>query len=246
MRSLAGTLIGLLLCTALARADGVGAAAIRAIKMSVFSAGCLPGPNQIAFGLEGNSGTGFFVSNRGDFITAKHVIQEIQNYGPRCNPVIFLPEGRWEDQTSLLNEKYFRFNAGACVQDQLYDIAVCRTADNPFADATTKGNLLTVTLDPAVQPDGTDVAFTGFPLGYNQPVTAKASLGTNQKVDGLPEITIAGLSWHGTSGAPVYTANHKVIGMIVAGEKGEAAGLTLAVPASGIVEFLRANGIRDR
>jgi len=246
MRALAALFVCFCVGIAVARADGVGPGTIHALRMSVFSTGCLPGPNQIAFGLVGNSGTGFFVSDRGDFITAKHVIQEILGYGPRCNAVIFVPMGRWEDQTSLAGEKYFHFNAGSCRQDPQFDVAACRTSDNPFDDATVGANIAAVTFDVAEQPDGTDVAFSGFPLGYNQPVTAKASVGTYQRIDGLPEITLAGLSWHGTSGAPVYIGNRKVIGMIVAGEKGETAGLTLAVPASALVDFLKQSGVHAR
>jgi S1-C subfamily serine protease len=228
----------------LAYAD-VSPTTVRFVEASITVPGCMPNMQYIQQGLLGPSGTAFFVDKYGDFVTAKHVIETINGYGAsRCQPAIFVPVGGWENDNPPTIESYFTFNSTACLYDREYDIAVCRPTHNPWSNKSVSGNIAPVTFETSQQPVGTDVAFSGFPWGHGKPVTAKASIGAYQArairvaVPDITTIIVAGQSWHGSSGSPLYIDNGKVVGVMVVSELGDASGLSEAAPASAVSDLV--------
>lgn len=75
-------------------------------------------------------GSAFFISEEGNFLTAAHVIQEIQR-SKRCpNSAITLPAGDWRPEARTENMAWFPFTTSNCRVDEVLDIAVCRLSQD--------------------------------------------------------------------------------------------------------------------
>ena len=185
-------------------------------------------------------GTGFFVNFQGDFVTAGHVIKEHfkwnakGNPDPSCFPIVYLPNPGWP------SIQWFKFER--CITDEAVDIAVCSTTSNPFG--MPKLHPLRLHLLVTNPPDGTLIAFTGFPLEVAIPVTSRgnvASIGVF--AGGQPEIMVNGTTWGGISGGPLYLVDGSVIGVMLRMGLREANGMAFARPTSSVLDFLRKNKI---
>jgi len=101
-------------------------------------------------------------------------------------------------------------------------------------------------LVPITPPDGTLIAFTGFPLEVAIPVTSRGSLASIGAFTGnQPEIMVSGVSWGGMSGGPLYLVDGGVIGVMLktGRENSVAVGMAFARPTSSVLDFLRKNNI---
>lgn len=243
MRATLAFLVFFFLSASVCWADDISPASIRVAKMSVVHIECLPPSAQLpGIVVHINTGSGFLVDNQGDFVTAYHVIQKMESPDSECNPSVIFRQGSRENQNEpILPVRIYSFVPSACSPDVSDDIVACRTTEDPFSNASLKNEIAPVTFETAQQSDGTEVAFTGFPSNYGQPVTAKGFIATSTPVNSRPTVTIDRMSWPGMSGAPVYTSNSKIIGIIVGGETGDDAGMSVARPASTVVNFLCGN-----
>jgi len=190
-------------------------------------------------------GTGFFLSDDGDFVTAGHVAQGLFAVGriPACPvPAIYVPVSGWSD-TSPNMQLRIPF-IGQCWWDPNADVAVCSLKENPFTAPTiTKKPVVTV-LDTAIKDSGTPIAFTGFPLTFLQPITSQGIVGVYQSPEasiGPKVLVIDKNAWPGASGSPVYTSDGKVIGMVVQRGFSDATGLAFARTSVFIQRFLTEN-----
>jgi hypothetical protein len=237
-------LAALLAGTVAGAADDVGTDAVRMVTTSVAPVECLLPASHAA--IRGVSGTAFFVNAQGYFVTARHVLAGMVALGSSCTAVVLIPHDGWNDETSPGTREVSPFDATTCVTDDRLDLAACRDSDDVILGAFARGFFHPVTFRTSALPDGTAVAFTGFPQGYAWPLTAEGWLSTSTPVDSLPALTIDGQSWHGMSGAPVYLGSGEVAGVMLAAETDDQAGLSVARPASVVVEFLRAHAIEVR
>jgi hypothetical protein len=99
-----------------------------------------------------------------------------------------------------------------------------------------------VQFDWAIPPDGTHVAFTGFPLRARDPMTFRADVAAFRVPwpdESMPELVLDHGALPGFSGSPVYLANGKVVGILVKDGKDEAAGAGSMLPVSAFREILR-------
>lgn len=226
------------------RADDFGLSAISKIKRAVAPVECVVPALHAADLGPGVSGTAFFVSREGIFVTANHVIEKMKSLGARCNASVLLPAGGWKNENAPASAReVFPFVPGACEQDYDDDVAACRVTLNPFSNASVKDDIGPVSFETSAQPDGTEVAYLGFPQGYAWPITGRGWIASSTPVNAVPTLTIDGWSWHGVSGCPVFLSNGAVIGMLVGSESGEDEGLAVARPASLITELLRRSEI---
>lgn len=206
MRTTLVLLVYVFLSTSVCWADDVSPSTIRVVKMSVIHIECLPPPQQLPGNVfHINTGTGFLVDKQGDFVTAYHVIQRMESRAAQCNASALFGEGTGENQNeSNSPSRVYSFVLNACSPDVYDDIAACRITGNPFLNPFVKNDIAPVTFVSTQQPDGTEVAFTGFPSNYDRPVTAKGFVATSTPVNSRPTVTIDRTSWPGMSGAPVY------------------------------------------
>jgi S1-C subfamily serine protease len=191
---------------------------IASVKGAVIPVVCVgQNPNGTTF-LISVEGTGFFVSDDGDFVTAGHVAQGMfaKERIPACPlPAVYVPVNGWNADASVLTWRVTFIDR--CWWEES-DIAVCKLKENPFTASAVKVKPRTVDLDVSVQRDGTPVAFTGFPLSFLQPITSQGIVGVYQAPEapyGPKVLVVDKNAWPGASGSPVYTSNGKIIGVIV-------------------------------
>ena len=204
---------------------------IELLKQSVCPIVCLAQSQGTNATLESTEGTAFFVSEDGTFVTAAHVIEGITGTRQKPCPLsaIYLPKNGWSNKEIT----WFSFRPGECVLIHDFDLARCNTIAKitlPFAP---------VKIEEAEQPDGTQVAFTGFPLNFVLPLTSRGDIAVYTNLDdrlGRTEVVVDRAAWPGASGSPVYLKDGRVIGVVLRRGSGDSSGITIARP----IRFLKA------
>src|SRR5438477_8602302 len=100
--------------------------------------------------------------------------------------------------------------------------ARCKTIEDPSkaGKIATKPTALEIASD--VRPDGTAVAFSGFPVNGLIPYTARANIAGYQAAEISPNqglqlriLVLDKPAWPGSSGGPVYGVDGRVMGMLL-------------------------------
>ncbi len=187
-------------------------------------------------------GTGFFVAGDPRVITAGHVGKGINQKSriPAC-PIaaIYLPEDGWN--SSNLDVKIRYIPIAECLLGDNLDIAICKLVGDPITDAEIRVKPTSSELDSTIYPDGTPIAFIGFPLSFVQPITSQGIIGTYRnpiKDFGPTELVIDKNAWPGASGSPVFDSTAHVVGMIILRGFSDASGLAFAIPGGVLKRFL--------
>lgn len=187
-------------------------------------------------------GSGFFVDNSGGFLTANHVLDDWNRIpGHFCTAAIYIPDKGWKNYGANIDVQSFFFNFTDCVRNYEIDVAFCRPIENPFTSKRVNPkNITFLTFDPSRLPDGTPIAFTGFPLNIVSPITSKGYIAG---VEGTPKPSnfayiIDKPNWPGASGSVVYTNGGKCVGIILQRGLNDASGIGVARSSSAITEFL--------
>ena len=183
------------------------------------------------------------ISEEGDFLTAAHVILEMQKGEHPCPiPAIIFPADDWSPEARIEPMRWFPFKTSNCRVHSALDIAVCPLSE----DLRTRRSELHLRVEPvqfewSIPPDGTPVAFTGFPLQVRDPVTFRADVAAYRipwSGDSIPELILDHGALPGFSGSPVYLADGKIVAIVVKNGNGETTGITIALPASAFREVL--------
>jgi V8-like Glu-specific endopeptidase len=188
-------------------------------------------------------GSAFFLNRDGYFLTAGHVLIEwgkISTPDSPCAAFIYVPLGEWKPGISDIQVRWFSFTE--CIINAKVDVAACKPIQNPFSDPEVGKQVQPLKLTKFFGlPDGTPVAFTGFPLDSLRPVTSKGNIAAY--VSDRNEFMVDKASWPGISGCPVYLKNGKVIGIMREAGINLGAGMAFARPSEDIIAFLSANKI---
>ena len=211
---------------------------IEKIKTGIAPVACARAAAPINFDV-GIHGTAFFIDPHGAFLTAAHVIKGIVENKDKCEmPAVLI---RLDGSSfEILNLYGLKFVASDCRIDGTADIARCKTIEDPSkaGKIVIKPTALEIASD--VRPDGTAVAFSGFPVNGLIPYTARANIAGYQVVemdpnrDQLRMLVLDKPAWPGSSGGPVYGVNGCVVGMLLQ----TGIGLAFARPGARLNEFV--------
>jgi hypothetical protein len=216
-------------------------AAIETIKRSVGSMDCLAVSGTEAKVLK-RIGSAFFISQGADFLTAAHVVMEMQKDDDPCpTPAITIAVGNWRPDVPAEDMLWFPFKIADCRVDTTVDVAQCRPSGDLPARIRNLHKPAPVQLEWSLQPDGTELAFSGFPLEARDPMTFRAHVAayrTPWPREATPQLVLDHASLPGFSGSPVFLANGKVVAILVRDGKPDSPGTSIARPSSAFREFL--------
>ncbi len=220
---------------------------IQTIKRSIVPVVCAHvGPNN-QWSLAAVYGSGFFIDREGRFVTASHVIDDLNKVASttdhQCRFAVYVPHGGWSNSVKRDMQAEF-FSFGGCIQSNV-DIAICRCVDNPFTSKRLEsGDIEAVAFNTRELPDGTPVAFTGFALANHVPIT---SIGVIAGRLFFPDnqqwmyYVVDTQGFPGVSGSPVYDQDGAVVGITLMGGANAGTGLAYAEVSSAITDLLTKN-----
>jgi Trypsin-like peptidase domain len=219
--------------------------AIETIKQAIAPVTCTHPTSQRTAEVGATNGTAFFIDTHGVFLTASHVISGFLQGGKYddCVPSVYVPIDGWS--VKELKLQALRFVPSDCRLDETTDLAQCRTVDDPTGIGNIVSKPTALTIENDVQPDGTQVAFSGFPVNALIPYTARTNIAGYQLRDDhlKQQLEVVGVvldkgAWSGASGAPVYRVDGHVIGMVLQTGRGDTSGLAFARHGARINDFL--------
>jgi len=221
-------------------------ATVEAMKRSIARLVCLP---ETGGATPAPRGSAFFISAAGEFLTAAHVIEDMRQ-GQRPCPVaaIMIPvDEQWHPEAPDETQVWFPFAPSGCALEPDLDVARCTAGEDlSVPKRGLRFRIMPVAFAWNVPPDGAQVAFTGFPLGNRDPVTARGAVATHRAVlengKPTPELVLDRPAWPVSSGSPVYLADGSVVGILIRGGADEGAGMTIVRPAASIQALLAERG----
>jgi hypothetical protein len=153
---------------------------IETIKRSTVAVACIEQTSATEFSLASIEGTGFFISSDGTFLTAGHVARGLYLAAPPRQkpcpiPAIYFPQEDWKEGTNT-SLNWFKIDKRDG-HDGL-DLARCTVIDNRFTYASIKIKPLVISFDTSLHEEGTQLAFTGFPLSLVRPLTVRGCVGS--------------------------------------------------------------------
>ncbi|MBX3288386.1 MAG: trypsin-like peptidase domain-containing protein [Acidobacteria bacterium] len=230
-------------CPSFVNSQTVSVETIEQVKKTVAFLACVtPAAGDVSAKITVIAGSSFFINSSGQFMTANHVISGLNVTAgqEKCVPAVFLSLGDWNRRTEKVDVKFFQYQK--CRAIPLIDFTVCQAVPNPFVDAELKPQISFMHFEPFSNfKDGTPVAFTGFPLQIHRPVTSQAIIASY-----LPDghkIVFDTIPWKGSSGAPLYTANGKVIGIVIEQGTNAATGIGMAISSDLLIKALTENKV---
>jgi V8-like Glu-specific endopeptidase len=214
--------------------------AIKSMKPSVTPVICVREPQPHIFQTV-LVGSAFFVSDKGDFITAAHVAD---SFSPGAQ-LAGCPMAIWfrtPTGPATFDAEVFNVIASDCVRDDSLDIARCHTAADLTAVMDGKFKPTPVVIDSDQRDDGTAIAITGFPLGNSTPISSRGYIGGYLfDARGPIQMVIDRAAWPGNSGSPVYDSRGRVVGMLVQAGEGLAGGISSARSGLALSQFMTAH-----
>ena len=189
-------------------------------------------------------GSAFFISNRGRFLTAAHVLLDMRRDEDAC-PVsaVVLPADDWDPRAREEIQVWFPFRIPDCQIDTDLYVAACSPADDlSVPKPWFRFRISPVRLEFGIPADGTRVAFTAFPLGTRDPMTFMAEVAAYrtqwQNERSLPELVLDRGTWPGSSGSPVYLPDGSVVGILIKFGNEDGTGLTYIRPIASVERII--------
>jgi V8-like Glu-specific endopeptidase len=181
-------------------------------------------------------GSAFLISEEADFLTAAHVVTAMQQSDDPCpTPAITLAVGDWRPEAPAEDMVWLPFKIADCRVDSTVDVAECRPSGDVPARIRNLHKATPVQFEWSIQPDGTELAFTGFPLEARDPMTFRAHVAaykTPWPDQATPQLILDHAGLPGFSGSPVFLANGRVVAIQVKDGRPDAPGTSIARPSS--------------
>ena len=158
------------------------------------------------------AGTAFFLTRRGDFVTAASVLANFMLPGAFAGCTMMIWFASPADAAGNFSSQGFIVAPSECVVDPDIDVARCRTIGDLAKAWGGRFAPDPVAFDDG-QPDvGTQVGTTGFILFDNAPISSRGHIGGYQP--GAPAAAQMVLDWPAGAGSPVYDSRGTVLGMV--------------------------------
>jgi hypothetical protein len=158
------------------------------------------------------AGTAFFLTRRGDFVTAASVLANFIQPGAFAGCTMMIWFASPVDAAGNFSSQGFIVALNDCVVDPDIDAARCRTMGDLTRAWGGRFAPDPVAFDDG-QPDvGTAVGTTGFILFDNAPISSRGHIGGYQPA--TPAAAQMVLDWPAGAGSPVYDSRGKVLGMV--------------------------------
>jgi len=217
-------------------------------------------------------GTGFFINDTGDVVTASHVADEVQRIiqelganGIHARATIGVSMPNVQTKNLTVASGTIGFPATLIATDAEHDIAAFRPTTNPFTNMPktfagpgaaglpqTKAAFVHLAVD---RPrDGEEIFACGFPFGEPGLVTTSGAIASAWKTEILLTARAVGKTFPveaywvdlrinpGNSGGPILRMGDQTVLGMVVELKGS---LGIVVPAKYIAEFLKSHDIRS-
>lgn len=116
------------------------------------------------------AGSGFFINANGDFVTARHVINDLKTYSQKesCTFAVYLPDAGWATRLPVFDISFF--DVKECTLNNQSDVGVCKLISNPFADLKFSKQVTFLRFGGTQNlKDGVPVALQGSPCKDGDP-----------------------------------------------------------------------------
>jgi hypothetical protein len=193
------------------------------------------------------AGTAFFLTRRGDFITAASVLSNFLEGAPFAGCTMMVWFTSPVDPAGNFTSQAFRVALQDCVVDAQIDVARCRTIDDLTKESGGRFTPDPVTLDDRQPNAGSLVGTTGFILYDNTPIAALSHVGGYQPAPpAATQMVIDRPASAGAAGSPVYDSRGKVLGMIAQVRNLVLTNISVASTSLAISRFLAAHPIDNK
>jgi hypothetical protein len=193
------------------------------------------------------AGTAFFLTRRGDFITAASVLGNFIEPGPfaGCTMMIWFTSPVRADGN--FSTRSFMVALNNCVVDASIDVARCRTIDDLTRELGEHFTPDPVAFDDHQPEPGSSVATTGYILYDTVAITARGHVGGYQPAPpAATQMVLDRPAGPGSAGSPVYDSRGKVLGMVAQVRNLVLNDISVASTSLAISRFLAAHPIENK
>ncbi|HEX4077265.1 MAG TPA: hypothetical protein VHX61_00115 [Rhizomicrobium sp.] len=205
-----------------------------------------PAPSQLASPQLQPSvaGTAFFLTRRGDFVTAASVLANFLEPGALAGCTMMIWFTSPVDAAGNFSTQGFIVALKDCVVDPDIDAARCRTIGDLTKAWGGRFAPVPVAFEDG-QPDvGTSVGTTGFILFDTVPISSRGHIGGYQPA--APAAAQMVLDWPAGAGSPVYDSHGKVVGMVAQARNLILTTISVASTSLVLSRFLAAHPIENK
>jgi hypothetical protein len=192
-------------------------------------------------------GTAFFLTRRGDFVTAASVLGNFLEPGPFAGCTMMIWFTSPVDPAGNFSSQAFSVALQDCIVDAAIDVARCRTIGNLTREYGGRFAPDPVTFDDR-QPDvDSSVGTTGFILYDTVPIASLGHVGGYQAAaPAAMQMVIDRPGGAGAGGSAVYDSHGKVLGMLAQVRDMVLTNVSVASTSLAISKFLAAHPIADK
>ena len=193
------------------------------------------------------AGTAFFLTRRGDFVTAASVLGNFMGPGPFAGCTMMIWFVSPVDPAGNFNSQGFIVSLKDCIVDASIDVARCRTVGDLTREFGGRFAPDPVVIDDRQPEPGSSVATTGFILYDTVPIALRSHIGGYQPAPPTAtQMIIDQPPAAGAGGSPVFDSRGKVLGMLVLVNNVVLTNISVASTSLAISRFQAAHPLENK
>ncbi|HEY3779260.1 MAG TPA: serine protease [Rhizomicrobium sp.] len=193
------------------------------------------------------AGTAFFLTRRGDFVTAASVIANFLPQGAFAGCTIMVWFAGPVDAAGNFSSQSFPVALNDCILDLSIDVARCRTVGDLAAVNGGRFAPEPVAVDDRQPDPGSSIGASGFILFDNEPIATRGHIGGYRPAQpNAMQMVIdrPASAWAG--GSPIYDGHGRVLGMLVKVNNVILTDISVATTSLAISRFLTAHPLANK